>query len=461
MRRSSMPSKSPVHGCSSGSSVVTGAARTAANDRSAARTANLFRNPSARRWGRRVSPGNVDDAPVSVAAVRWSSRALQEGGQVGAIRLLFVALMGVAGGCGLLDVRQQQDKLGVACTLKGTARSLQEGDRAVVVVLLRRGGGQGEGGGRWQTVSHFVLERAGKFVFTVSEGTGTYTIGAFDDANRNLALEPGESFIADNDAVTCTPGARFDDFVVNVPEKPRQHGTEFDVAVQSRTVNEQVSAIFGQTVAVGELTSLAEDMFSQEVAESGLWRPFDFMVDGNAGVWFLEAYDPKRIPVLFVHGVNGTPKSFDYLIEHLDHKRFQAWIYYYPSGLHLGAVADQLSQTMTKLQVRYRVPRFAVVAHSMGGLVARGFILRHAASSPGTQMPLFLSVSTPWGGHKAAGAAIDNKFPMVVEVWRDMAPGSAYQKDVLSRPLPAGMQHHMVFTYQRKSSSFGESDDQG
>jgi hypothetical protein len=42
-----------------------------------------------------------------------------------------------------------------------------------------------------------------------------------------------------------------------------------------------------------------------------------------------------------------------------------------------------------------------------------------------------------------------------------MAPGSAYQKDVLGRPLPAGMQHHMVFTYQRNSSSFGESDDQG
>jgi pimeloyl-ACP methyl ester carboxylesterase len=381
---------------------------------------------------------------------------------MGAIRLLLIASIGVTSGCVFLDVKEQQEKMRAACTIKGTARSMQDGDRAVVVVLLHRGDTKAEAAGNWHAVSHFVLEHAGKFVFSVNGATGTYTVGAFDDANRNLMLDPGESFISDKDSVTCTPGARFDDFVLNIPEKPQQHATDFDVAgVQSRTLNEQVSAIFGQTVAIGELTSLAEDMFSQEVAESGLWRPFDFLVDGYAGVWFLEAYDPKRIPVLFVHGVNGTPKSFDYLIRNLDHTRFQAWVYYYPSGLHLGTVADQLSQTMTKLQIRYRVPRFAVVAHSMGGLVARGFVLRHAESSPNTQIPLFLSVSTPWGGHKAAGAAIDNKFPMVVEVWRDMAPGSAYQKDVLSRPLPAGMQHHMVFTYQRNSSSFGESDDQG
>jgi hypothetical protein len=42
-----------------------------------------------------------------------------------------------------------------------------------------------------------------------------------------------------------------------------------------------------------------------------------------------------------------------------------------------------------------------------------------------------------------------------------MAPGSDYQKSLYSQPLPSGLQHHLVFTFNRKTASFGESDDQG
>src|SRR4051794_8405815 len=99
------------------------------------------------------------------------------GGTMGAIRLLLIASIGVAGGCGLLDVKEQQDKLRAACTIKGTARTLQDGDRAVVVVLLHRGDAKAEAAGNWRAVSHFVLEHAGKFVFSVNGATGTYTVG--------------------------------------------------------------------------------------------------------------------------------------------------------------------------------------------------------------------------------------------------------------------------------------------
>ena len=361
-----------------------------------------------------------------------------------------------------LDVKEQQEKLQEACTIKGTARSLQSGDRAIVVLLLRRNeAGEKKVAGTWEVASHFVLERAGRFIFTVAAGSGTYTVAAFDDADRDLVFEPGESFTADKDVVTCRPGEHIDGFVLNVPEHAERRTTDLDLAgFHTMRRDEQMSAVFGQTTAVGELTSLVEDMFSPEVAESGLWRPFDFLVDGYAGLYFLEAYDPNRVPVLFVHGINGSPAHFKYLIGNLDHKRFQAWVYYYPSGLPLGTVAEQLNQTMTKLQVRYRVPRFAVVAYSMGGLVSRGFIVRYAERSPPGRIPLFVTLSTPWGGHKAAESGIKTA-PVVVDVWRDMAPGSEYQQSIFAKPLPAGMQHHMLFTFQRKSASFGESDDQG
>jgi hypothetical protein len=41
-----------------------------------------------------------------------------------------------------------------------------------------------------------------------------------------------------------------------------------------------------------------------------------------------------------------------------------------------------------------------------------------------------------------------------------MAPGSAYKRSLYSTPLPAATKHHLVFTFNRKSASFGESDDQ-
>jgi pimeloyl-ACP methyl ester carboxylesterase len=375
------------------------------------------------------------------------------------LRGLVLATVGVLAGCMFLDVKQQQEKLHAACTIKGTARSLHGPDRAVVVVLLRRKEGAEKSPGTWEIASHFVRERAGRFIFTVAAGTGTYTVGAFDDADRDLVLEPDEAYMTDADVVTCTPGQVIDGFVLNVPDKPDQRGTRLGVSgLQTMKLDEQVSAVFGQTTAVGELTSLAEDMFSEEVAASGLWRPFDFLVEGYAGVYFLEPYDPKRTPVLFVHGINGTPANFKYLIANLDRKRFQPWVYYYPSGLHLGTVADQLSQTISKLQGRYGVQRFGVVAHSMGGLVSRGFVQRHAERSANTRIPLYVTISTPWAGHKAAESGVKTA-PVVVEVWRDMAPGSEYQQSVFAKPLPAGMQHHMLFTFQRKPSSFGESDD--
>ena len=77
----------------------------------------------------------------------------------------------------------------------------------------------------------------------------------------------------------------------------------------------------------------------------------DFLFEGRPGVYFLGPYDRTRIPVLFVHGISGTPRHFATLIEGLDTRRFQPWVYYYPSGTALAGAADHLTQTMRKLQI--------------------------------------------------------------------------------------------------------------
>ena len=260
--------------------------------------------------------------------------------------------------------------------------------------------------------------------------------------------------------IACGAGARIEDINLALPAQSAGHfELELDVAaLQARSVAMQGAGTLGELTTVGELISLSDSRFDRKTADNGLWRPLDFIVNSHPGVYFLEPYDRHKIPVLFVHGMNDSPASFSDLVASLDRSRFQPWLYSYPSGVHLDVIADHLNQTMAKLRVRYQVGQYAVVAHSMGGLIARGFILRHADSSLAAEIPLFISISTPWAGHKSADLGVKYS-PTVVDAWRDMAPGSEYLCSLFAQPLPAETRHYLLFSFKRDSSSFGESND--
>jgi hypothetical protein len=99
------------------------------------------------------------------------------------------------------------------------------------------------------------------------------------------------------------------------------------------------------------------------------------------------------------------------------------------------------------------------IAGLLGVLVSRGFIQRHAAMRTPGEIPLFITVSTPWGGHVGAETGV-KRSPIVVHVWEDMAPGSDYLADIFEKPLPRQTAHHLLFTFSRKAMSFGASDDE-
>ena len=71
--------------------------------------------------------------------------------------------------------------------------------------------------------------------------------------------------------------------------------------------------------------------------------------------------------------------------------------------------------------------------------------------------PLLVSISTPWGGHAAAKSGVEHA-PVVVNVWNDMAPGSAYLASLYAQPLPASTRHHLHFTFRQSGVSTGEAD---
>ena len=364
------------------------------------------------------------------------------------------------GGCVFQDVREQQARIDATCMIDGTASSAASQDRPLVVVLLRPAGDSAPGR-RWLIADHFVMEQAGRWAFAAPPGH--YALAAFDDANRDLVYQPGEPILLPDAAgtITCVAGARAQGIALRIPATSATAlSGEVDVAtLQARDVAGQMRRTLGQLTAAGEIARLTDARFANDVSESGLWRPFDFVAASYAGIYFLEADDPRKTPVLFVHGMQGTPASFDYLASRLDRARFQPWFYYYPSGVHLHEIADHLAQTVGKVTRRYPHDRIIVVAHSMGGLVARGFLLRHAKSAGSARIPIFVTISTPWDGHKAAALGVKHA-PAVVRVWEDMAPGSEYLRDLFTVALPSGTTHHLVFTYLRDTTSFGASDDQ-
>jgi pimeloyl-ACP methyl ester carboxylesterase len=191
----------------------------------------------------------------------------------------------------------------------------------------------------------------------------------------------------------------------------------------------------------GFVSPLDEEHFSHRAARDGLWHPRTFAARASPGVHFIEPYDPSRRPVLFVHGYGGSPRDFSYLIARLDTARFQAWVYNYPSGLRLPQLAAHLEWSISQLRNRFQFNCVSIVAHSMGGLVVRGFIQRNA-STPDTQcIPVFVSISTPWGGSRAAQWA-----PGLVSTWRDIARGSPYLQNLFAMPLPDNTRYCLMFT---------------
>ena len=165
--------------------------------------------------------------------------------------------------------------------------------------------------------------------------------------------------------------------------------------------------------------------------------------------------------MLFVHGI-GEPAAASALRTSM--RPFQPWVYYYPSGGSLSLCAGISARRWTNLRPQYGVKRFVVVAHSMGGLVARAFILRFLEARA-QAVEIFVTLATPWGGHKSAGG--------VGTLQRWCAPGTTWRRTVAfygdlpqdpdtvqrRRTFPRSLAHHLLVAFNRNSASFGASDD--
>ncbi|HEY5704002.1 MAG TPA: alpha/beta fold hydrolase [Terrimicrobiaceae bacterium] len=103
-------------------------------------------------------------------------------------------------------------------------------------------------------------------------------------------------------------------------------------------------------------------------------------------LYLMQPYDPNRIPLLMVHGLQSTPVSFANLVNDLSadpvlHARYQIWHYHYPTGtpvLQNAAVLRRvLKQTLRELDPQGRdfaTNHLVVLGHSMGGIMTHTLI---------------------------------------------------------------------------------------
>ena len=272
---------------------------------------------------------------------------------------------------------------------------------------------------------------------------GSYQLFAFEDANGSMGYDDGEAsyYVGDRQPPMRVAGAATHD-----AGTIRMAVQKIDVAeLRAAAKRDLTTAIELTSVHRGTVISLDDPRFTVESGKDGMWTPLQSVLENGAGIFFIEPYDPSRIPVVFVHGVSGTAGDFRALVDALDKRRFQAWFFQYPSGARLENVARFLQTLLAEMQARHRFERYIVVAHSAGGLVS-AIGLTKIQKEGGALPCTFVTISTPWLGIESAETGT-RLSPVVLPAWIDLAPGSPFVRTMFDTPLRPDVSWHLLFGY--------------
>jgi pimeloyl-ACP methyl ester carboxylesterase len=382
--------------------------------------------------------------------------ALAAAGLLGAA----LALPGCSGLRNVFGFEDQLEEKKTVARISGVVDTEGKSEGALVVILANPAAREDADP---TGVDSFVRVRPGRYLFAVSPGR--YQVGAYEDRNQNGLLDPGERVrrIRDARVIELGPGEQaVEDIRLPLGSEIRDLAAPLDIlSLVERTPKEQRHFSLWASSVQGEVCKDLDDpAFGPEAGPRGLWEIMDFVSEGRAGVYFMEPYDPDRIPVLFVHGIAGYPQQFATLMAAIDQERFQPWFYFYPSGFPLDAISLHLATLLERLQVKHGFDELAVIAHSMGGLVSRGAILKYRESTGRDDVRLFVTISTPWGGDVKAEKAGDAPIELP-ESLSDMNPASDYLRWIfyqdearkVRRFLPQKVQYHMLFGFRMSGSS--------
>jgi pimeloyl-ACP methyl ester carboxylesterase len=106
-----------------------------------------------------------------------------------------------------------------------------------------------------------------------------------------------------------------------------------------------------------------------------LFKPEEFAT--GARLARLQPYDPKKIPILCIHGLGDSQATWAPMIETLRadpviRSKYQIWFFSYASGNPYPYSASLLRKQMDEIKKRYPDHKdMVVIGHSMGGMISR------------------------------------------------------------------------------------------
>ena len=190
----------------------------------------------------------------------------------------------------------------------------------------------------------------------------------------------------------------------------------------------------------------------------GAFRPKKAI--NTMGLYFSEPYDPRKIPVVFTHGLMSGPATFAnltnrLLVDPVIRENYQFWFFGYPSGLAWTIPASRQRQALKELMQEYN-PRgtsremnnIVMVGHSMGGLITR-----------------FNNSTKPWTLMKGVFELSPETFEgMTLENWKKGMAPLHYDEQTLERlqnnfifSPPQGVTRNVYMATPHRGSTFADN----
>ncbi len=225
--------------------------------------------------------------------------------------------------------------------------------------------------------------------------------------------------------------------------------------LQNLQKHKQQYELYEKNFQIDEIITLEDIRLSKDKGHMGLWLPSKFLKENQAGLYFLEKFDPSKKVIVFIHGAGGNAIEWRDIIDSFDKNDFQALVLSYPSGIELDVTAGLVSGSLKKLASKYNIENYIIIAHSMGGLVAKKVIGNLNTAKQFTDT--FISLSTPWGGHEAAKDV--KELPYYISSWNDMRSNSKFIQGLENNFLLDGVNHYLLFGYKGEDRFFSRDND--
>ncbi len=285
---------------------------------------------------------------------------------------------------------------------------------------------------------------------------GVYTFLIYADINKDQVFHQSEIV-----------GKR--ELVLNTNNFPDKIVKNVNIKITTRSLIAWAESIFMPEIneverslfyPEGSIRSLDDPIFDERISTMGMYDPASFMKYVPTMFYAQEEDVAHKIPVIFVHGIGGSSRSFKPIIRHMDRDRYRLWFFYYPSGGDL----DQLASFFYSLFLSGEVIPLGempviVVAHSMGGLVVREALNKYQGRTSENKVELFVSIASPLGGHPSAALGEEHGL-IVLPSWKDLNPNSRFIKELYRKPLPNFVNHQLFYAYKNSSTiKLGENSD--